>query len=753
MTEVLGSIASAIQLVDTALKAREYVKNFSNAPIEQKQLFTEMDELKALLGELQQRTGASPSTSTLQHMVPPLGRFKKMMENLTTKFNHPHNRWSKLSEQLTWSLWNKKEAKEYLEELDSMKSLLNTWLALEIWDAGEKHEQAILSVVTTQGLDQQKTQNTLVAIVSDQYRAQEEHRKMAERKKILDWITPLNFFQRQADIFSSWQPGTGIWLLSHAQFKTWESGSGEVLWCQGIPGAGKSVLSSMVVNHLRSQFQNSDTGVACVYLNHKETDAQSAANLLSSVWKQLIMDTSLPPEVYELYNHRRSRDMRPSLADICGLLQSAIALHSKVYIIIDALDECPEDQRNILLEILAKLQGNTTNLMMTSRPYVTPNDFFPDAPALEICATAEDICHYVDKQIKKSPRLLKHVHTRLELQNEIISTISNSVQGMFLLAKLHTESLASKHTVKAVREALQHLPTNLKQTYDEAMHRINSQNEDDRQLALQAITWVAFAKRPLTVGELREALAIEPGATTLDVNNLLDIDSVVSVCAGLIIVDKMMFAVRLVHYTTQHYFDSIQPADFPDAHTILASQCLTYLSFDDFSHLRLASGGIGGGWVERWVREHQLMVYSQHVLLHAAEAPGQLDLQPALERFLRRAKTWKHFWLWYGHFIEPWNYRWPDCPSLLWLAAASNLMKIAKHLLNQGADADTINSALNVAVFYGYIEMAELLVMFGASPHYLEPRIQHCSSFHWRTHVTEIYECLRGEDDPLVVDV
>jgi hypothetical protein len=58
--------------------------------------------------------------------------------------------------------------------------------------------------------------------------------KAAQHKLLLDWMTPLNFFQRQADIFSAWQPGTGEWLLSHQQFKEWVSGSGEIIWCPGM---------------------------------------------------------------------------------------------------------------------------------------------------------------------------------------------------------------------------------------------------------------------------------------------------------------------------------------------------------------------------------------------------------------------------------------------------------------------------------------------------------------------------------------
>jgi hypothetical protein len=55
-------------------------------------------------------------------------------------------------------------------------------------------------------------------------------------------------------------------------------------------------------------------------------------------------------------------------------------------------------------------------------------------------------------------------------------------------------SLAMKNTIKAVRDALQHFPTNLNQTYEDAMNRINSQNTDDQQLAHLALTWVAYAK-------------------------------------------------------------------------------------------------------------------------------------------------------------------------------------------------------------------------------------------------------------------
>ncbi|KAJ7440455.1 ankyrin repeat domain-containing protein, partial [Mycena latifolia] len=704
MADVLGTIASAIQLVDTALKACEYVKDFYNAPTEQRKLFTELDDLQLLLMELQKRVAVSPSTSALQHMAVPLGRFKTLMDKFTVKFKLPDGTLSKLSKQLSWTLWNKKEAKEYLQEFESMKTLLNTWLTLGIWDAGEKHDQ-----------EHKKDHNAIMATVTEQGRTQQERDKATEEREILNWITSLNFFQRQADIFRAWQPGTGEWLLSDTKFKNWKLGSGGVLWCRGIPGAGKTVLVSVVVDHLQAQFPKNGTAVACIYLNHKERELQTPENLLASVWKQLVVDTSFPPAAHDLYRHHCLRDTRPSLTEIFNLLQAAMGQHSKSYIIVDALDEYPEEQRNILLKHLSMLQGPTTSLMLTSRPHITLDNCFSDVHCLEIQATDDDIHHYVDKQIQKFPKLCKHVQTRPELHDEIKSKISSNADGMFLLAKLHTESLATKNTIKAVREALRHLPKNLNHTYEEAMNRIKNQNEDDRQLALQALTWVAYAKRPLSVAELREALAIEPDATTLDVDNLMDINIVLSVCAGLIMVDEAMSVVRLIHYTTQGYFDSIQPIQFADAHTMIASQCLAYLSFEEFSELDASSY-----MVYEAVKAHPLIAYSHHLLLHAAEANRQLDLQPGLTIFLKKARSWHVIWNRFFNLkpAPPWDYvykDWPLSPSLLWLSAASNLIHIATCLLGQPVDVTSINSPLSAAVFYGYIEMAELLIMkYGA---------------------------------------
>jgi hypothetical protein len=58
--------------------------------------------------------------------------------------------------------------------------------------------------------------------------------KEEEHKKIIDWLSPINFFLQQADISQVRAKGTGGWLLAHPLFKKWESSSGSTLWCCGI---------------------------------------------------------------------------------------------------------------------------------------------------------------------------------------------------------------------------------------------------------------------------------------------------------------------------------------------------------------------------------------------------------------------------------------------------------------------------------------------------------------------------------------
>ena len=60
-----------------------------------------------------------------------------------------------------------------------------------------------------------------------------------ERDKVLQWLSPLNFKPRQAELSARRQKGTGSWLLESPNFQEWVSEEGKTLVCQGMPGAGQ----------------------------------------------------------------------------------------------------------------------------------------------------------------------------------------------------------------------------------------------------------------------------------------------------------------------------------------------------------------------------------------------------------------------------------------------------------------------------------------------------------------------------------
>jgi hypothetical protein len=122
----------------------------------------------------------------------------------------------------------------------------------------------------------------------------------------------------------------------------------------------------------------------------------------------------------------------------------------------------------------------------------------------------------------------------------------------------------------------------LDDAYSEALERIEGQRATYFKLAKNVLTWVTFAKRPLTTAELCCALAVEPGENELDPENKPDVDDIVSVCAGLVVVDQQSAIIRLVHYTTQEYFERISSRLNPDGQLEIAETCLTYLSFSVF---------------------------------------------------------------------------------------------------------------------------------------------------------------------------
>ncbi|AEO70713.1 uncharacterized protein THITE_2057855 [Thermothielavioides terrestris NRRL 8126] len=421
----------------------------------------------------------------------------------------------------------------------------------------------------------------------------------AEARRVLDWLTPADYGPHHSDIFRRRQPGTGLWLLESDKFQTWVDGEKQMLFCPGVPGAGKTMLASIVIDHLQSRFHDRPgAGIAFVYCNFRRQDEQTAEHLIASLLKQLACRlSSLPGAVKALYDRHAARGLRPSLGALAEALRCVAAMYEeKVFIVVDALDECKatDGTRENLMRMLLSLQSADSlkvNLLTTSRSISDVERQHASVPRLEVRATKGDIQQYVQGHMSE---LKPFVARRQDLQKEIVTGISDAVDGIFLLAILFFQSFRDKTSPKAIKNSLEKLRKQsitsddnqklavLRAAYDEAMARINGQMPGDRDLALKVLSWITCARWPLRALELRHALAVELGEEELDEENLPETEDMVSVCAGLVTIDHESGIIRLVHYTTQEYFNQTRSQWFPDAESDITKTCATYLSFTTF---------------------------------------------------------------------------------------------------------------------------------------------------------------------------
>ncbi|KAI9766614.1 MAG: hypothetical protein M1840_006425 [Geoglossum simile] len=406
-----------------------------------------------------------------------------------------------------------------------------------------------------------------------------------ENLEILNWLTPIDYSPQQSDFIKRRQEGTGTWLLHTDEFNIWLNQENKTLYCSGIPGAGKTILTSVVIDHLCSKYRTDfSVGIAYLYCSFQQQHQQKPEDLLLSLLKQLVQKrASIPESVKTLYEcHNRERT-RPSLNEILEALKSVAAQYPRVLIIVDALDECSiSDERQKFLSAIFDLQANTgANIFATSRINNNIAKLFEVALSLRIHAEDEDIKSYLDGRMS----LLQSDILDDALQGMIRREVIRAVDGMFLLAQLHMNTLMYQPTKGDIKQALEHLTKGIDgrdETYKQAMERIEDQGSHIRELAIRILAWIVHAKRPLFTTELQHALGVRLLTEKLDGDYLPSVQALRSVCAGLVTIDEQSGIVRLVHYTTQEYFERTWTSWFPFAQRDITNVCVTYLLFDVF---------------------------------------------------------------------------------------------------------------------------------------------------------------------------
>jgi hypothetical protein len=247
---------------------------------------------------------------------------------------------------------------------------------------------------------------------------------------MMQWLSQTDFPAQQHDIISRRQEGTGQWLLDSPEFKGWVQAVYQTLFCPGIPGAGKTMIAAIAIDYLGRTVQ-ADVGLAYLFCNYKSQVNQSVYGLLSALLKQLVQSRGdIAAPITSLYDHHLKRNSRPLLDEIFAALHTVCSKYAGVYIVVDALDECTDQDgiRSRLVEKLRDLQAKTNvRLLFTSRFIPEITEKFRSDPILEVRASEEDVKRFVAGQI---PRLPSCIRRDYELTRMIQSKISEAIDGM-----------------------------------------------------------------------------------------------------------------------------------------------------------------------------------------------------------------------------------------------------------------------------------------------------------------------------------
>ncbi|OJI79444.1 hypothetical protein ASPTUDRAFT_130991 [Aspergillus tubingensis CBS 134.48] len=538
--------------------------------------------------------------------------------------------------------------------------------------------------------------------------------------ELLEWLTTVNYASQQGEYLDRRQEGTGKWLLGTDKFQQWINTDNKNIICTGIPGAGKTILTAIIIEHLEEKCKRDrNCGLAYIYCNFRRHHEQRVDDILASLIKQLCQRMpSLPEDIKSLFAQHKKQQTRPKLDELSKSLFVVLGYFSRTFIVVDALDEYSssnEPLRRLLSELFSLQNNRTVSIFATSRHSPIIQSVFDGCLQQVISAAAEDVEAYLRGHMSD---LLESVSLNADLQEEIVQTIKKTVDGMFLLAHLHLSSLAGKFSPKAVRKTLENLPSGTDAyniAYEEAMERINGKTAGEKDLANQILAWVTCSRTPLTIRELQHGLAVEIEETEFDRENLPDMQYMEAACAGLVAVDTKG-GIRVVHHTAQEYFKRTQTKWFPRAHYDMARACMVYLL-----QLALAEPGLVRGLLHdektwAWARTLATRGKNEEVFERLVQMPETVT-KAHLAAYLGSESALRGL-------IEagyPYNALDATNRSPLFWAAENGQEGATRFMIEQGLDLNEKDqwgfTPLALAAEKGHFEVVSLLLNNGASAH------------------------------------
>lgn len=227
-----------------------------------------------------------------------------------------------------------------------------------------------------------------------------------DRRRLETWLSTISGHDYAASkdrYLRGHADGTSDWFFKSSEFQKWVERPGSVFYCPGIPGAGKSVIVSVISNHLG---KIRESAVAYIYYKSDEKD-QNQGNVLASLLEQLVRVLGMSQHAEALLQSYQIRKERPPDKDLIECLRLIISgFTSPVYILVDSIDESPREPGGFFDEaafeyILGLCRTTSARILVTSRPNETVEAFIRDRAndgnffSLTVSPTAHELRTYL----------------------------------------------------------------------------------------------------------------------------------------------------------------------------------------------------------------------------------------------------------------------------------------------------------------------------------------------------------------------
>ncbi|KAL9051870.1 MAG: hypothetical protein Q9162_005761 [Coniocarpon cinnabarinum] len=436
--EAAASIAS---LLDITLKAIKYVRSATGASKAREQLLEQLTTTQSLLVVLQDISkDLEKYAKAFQLLQIPLGRLSTTLKNLINDLHRGKNH--QVLSALVWH-FKESELREYMSQIERQKSLFilalqNDELALSAAIKDDTaHARKQLQGVSEDLSSMRLQLDSHTQLISKEESSRQRRLREKEYAEVVQWLSFEPFWSQQADTLKVAQQGTGAWLLVHPTFRQWLQGESKVLWCHGIPGAGKTVLTSIVIDHLRrrkpdvtaNEPSENESITLWVYCNYRSYASQAVNDLLAALLSQVLQHEDIIPEpVRQSYVTHSRRATRPNIEELIPILKRQLEQYKTAFIVVDGLDESPvQENRERLVDALRGL-GTQVRLLVTSRPISDIKSMFERNARLEIRADDRDIAEFLERSM--SSRLRRFCAVDQDFKVTIISKITKAANGM-----------------------------------------------------------------------------------------------------------------------------------------------------------------------------------------------------------------------------------------------------------------------------------------------------------------------------------